>query len=280
MRDGRGAGRGDGGLVARARAAPGRRAAVSTPRSSRTCPRTISTTTRTMEAYFDAKRWLFTTGARAPRRSVNIDDPYGRRLLEVRRIPWRRFACRAPRPICEPARRRGGSCAGSRSRSRLDVRRGLRGRFNVTNCLGALGRPARRGRSTRRREGVADVPGVPGRFEPIDEGRNSLVIVDYAHTPEASSACSRAARPWPRAASSSFRLRGRSRSRQAAADGAAAPRADLTHHERQPPVRGPEGDHRRDRAGRVARRRPVRRGAGPEARHQPRSTRPAPATWW
>ncbi len=37
--------------------------------------------------------------------------------------------------------------------------------------------------------------GVPGRFEPIDEGQPFTVLVDYAHTPEALENVLRAARP-------------------------------------------------------------------------------------
>ena len=47
-------------------------------------PRTTSTSTPTMEEYFAAKAPLFTP-ARSRRGVVDVDDPYGRRLVELRR---------------------------------------------------------------------------------------------------------------------------------------------------------------------------------------------------
>jgi UDP-N-acetylmuramoyl-L-alanyl-D-glutamate--2,6-diaminopimelate ligase len=33
-------------------------------------------------------------------------------------------------------------------------------------------------------QGIAALPGVPGRLEPVEEGQDFLVVVDYAHTPD------------------------------------------------------------------------------------------------
>jgi UDP-N-acetylmuramoyl-L-alanyl-D-glutamate--2,6-diaminopimelate ligase len=43
------------------------------------------------------------------------------------------------------------------------------------------------------------VDGVPGRFEPVDEGQQFTVLVDYAHTPDALATVLRAARELTRA---------------------------------------------------------------------------------
>jgi len=71
----------------------------------------------------------------------------------------------------------------------------LPGRFNVYNALAAiatglgLGLP-----STVMREGLAQVRGVPGRMERIDEGQPFTAIVDFAHTPQALTQALRATR--------------------------------------------------------------------------------------
>src|SRR6476619_6734220 len=66
---------------------------------------------------------------------------------------------------------------------RLDLR--LRGHFNGENVLCAvavaelLDLP-----HYVVREGIAAMPGVPGRFEAVDAGQSFTVLVDYAHTPD------------------------------------------------------------------------------------------------
>jgi UDP-N-acetylmuramoyl-L-alanyl-D-glutamate--2,6-diaminopimelate ligase len=138
----------------------------------------------TMEAYFAAKRRLFEEPGLSV---VNIDDEYGRRIaaeVEVvtfgvqRRADYRardvEFDLMGSRFVCETP---GGE---------LELSSPLPGLFNVQNVLGAvaaarsLGVPA---------ETIAvalpEFGRVPGRFEPVDEGQDFGVLVDYAHTPEA-----------------------------------------------------------------------------------------------
>ena len=89
------------------------------------------------------------------------------------------------------ARGRASTPPGSRfARSRPAARRRSRiplpGHFNVENALAALAAASALGRRPRGR-GAAALAGaepVPGRFEPIDEGQAFAVLVDYAHTPD------------------------------------------------------------------------------------------------
>ena len=70
---------------------------------------------------------------------------------------------------------------------RVSIKVNLVGRYNVSNCLAALGAsvfglgidPEVAAR------GIASLPGIPGRMEAIDMGQDFTAIVDFAHTPNA-----------------------------------------------------------------------------------------------
>ena len=142
-----------------------------------------------MEDYFRAKRLLFMPeSGPAPRVSVlNAGDPYGRRLAQE--VPGAiTFALDAPADYSASGVRAGfDGC-----RFTLDAPHGRRelslpmlGRFNVANALGALATAVALGGDP---DELLDVLSrgvhVPGRFEPVDEGQDFAVLVDYAHTPD------------------------------------------------------------------------------------------------
>jgi UDP-N-acetylmuramoyl-L-alanyl-D-glutamate--2,6-diaminopimelate ligase len=138
----------------------------------------------TMEAYFAAKRRLFEEAGLSV---VNLDDEYGRRIAaEVDSVS---FA--VERPADYRARDVEFDLMGSTFRcetpdGELELHSPLPGLFNVQNVLGAVA--AARSLAVPG-ETIADaLPSfgrVPGRFEPVDEGQDFGVLVDYAHTPEA-----------------------------------------------------------------------------------------------
>jgi UDP-N-acetylmuramoyl-L-alanyl-D-glutamate--2,6-diaminopimelate ligase len=138
-----------------------------------------------MEAYFAAKSRLFVEAPGA----INVGDAYGRRLAAAAGGPVLTYARGGDADVRPHAVEIGpGGAIGlivstPRGPLPLDVR--LRGGFNVENVLCAvalaelleLPHPAVRA-------GIAAVPGVPGRFEPVDAGQPFTVLVDYAHTPD------------------------------------------------------------------------------------------------
>jgi UDP-N-acetylmuramoyl-L-alanyl-D-glutamate--2,6-diaminopimelate ligase len=137
---------------------------------------------RTMEAYFGAKRRLF----EAPGTSIlNVDDEYGRRLAAEIEDPVtfgiEQEATYGARDISFDL---GGSTFTCETPDgSLELRSPLPGLFNVQNSLAAV--------AAVRSLGVPPDPGalesfgrVPGRFEPVDEGQDFGVLVDYAHTPD------------------------------------------------------------------------------------------------
>jgi UDP-N-acetylmuramoyl-L-alanyl-D-glutamate--2,6-diaminopimelate ligase len=141
----------------------------------------------TMERYFDAKRRLFVDGDPAPA-AVNVGDEYGRRLADelraLGRAPLMSFAVDGEADVVPDGLELGPR--GIRmTAGGIEIISPLLGRFNVENVLGAvtaarlLGLP-----SDAISRGVASVRGVPGRFEPVDEGQPFLVVVDYSHTPD------------------------------------------------------------------------------------------------
>jgi UDP-N-acetylmuramoyl-L-alanyl-D-glutamate--2,6-diaminopimelate ligase len=141
----------------------------------------------TMEAYFAAKRRLF-TGAEPPASSIiNVDDPYGARLAAELDDPVT-FALREPalyRATRVSTDLSGSSFAVQGPDGELELSSPLRGEFNVYNVLGALATARSLGVSAETcTAAIATAGQVPGRFETVDDGQPFAVLVDYAHTPD------------------------------------------------------------------------------------------------
>jgi UDP-N-acetylmuramoyl-L-alanyl-D-glutamate--2,6-diaminopimelate ligase len=160
----------------------------------------------TMEDYFRAKRRLFVDPGDdrqwcKPGVSViNVGDPYGRRLA-AELEDARTFAVEAEADysatdvrcgldgcsftLGTPAPHGGAHPKGRRQAGGREVRLPMPGRFNVANALGALATAHALGGDldvlvAALERGVR----VPGRFEPVSEGQDFAVLVDYAHTPD------------------------------------------------------------------------------------------------
>jgi UDP-N-acetylmuramoyl-L-alanyl-D-glutamate--2,6-diaminopimelate ligase len=158
----------------------------------------------TMEAYFLAKRRLFAPLAEAagsaggaPTSSgglavVNVDDDYGRRLAAE--IDCVTFAIEGEADY--RARDIEFDLMGSRFSCEtpdgpIRIESPLPGLFNVQNVLGAVAAVRQLGVEEISLDGFGR---VPGRFEPVDEGQDFGVLVDYAHTPDSLENVLRAAR--------------------------------------------------------------------------------------
>jgi UDP-N-acetylmuramoyl-L-alanyl-D-glutamate--2,6-diaminopimelate ligase len=158
-----------------------------------------------MEDYFQAKRRLFLPApgggspARPPGVSVlNVGDEHGRRLAaEIGRVVT--FAVEAPadysasglRCDLEGCRFTLRSPDGER-----EVALPMPGHFNVANALGAIAAVHALGGTDLGTLVAALERGVrvPGRFEPVEQGQDFAVLVDYAHTPDSLENVLRAAR--------------------------------------------------------------------------------------
>ena len=143
-----------------------------------------------MESYFRAKRLLFDRplgDGPNPPGTANVDDPYGARLVDELGLLAFGTGDRAEiRPIAAAGTPTGIQAEVATPRGPLAIASRLRGDFNLLNLLGvvAVGEllDLPHGQIAG---GIAAVAGVPGRLEPIEEGQDFQVLVDYAHTPDA-----------------------------------------------------------------------------------------------
>ena len=141
----------------------------------------------TMECYFDAKRRLFVEGERPPA-AIAIGDEWGKRLArELRALghePLLTFGFAHDADV-RPEHLELSPAGASFRAAGLELRTRLRGRFNVENVLAAVASARLLGIDDEAiAVGVERLAGVPGRFEPVDEGQAFTVIVDYSHTPD------------------------------------------------------------------------------------------------
>ena len=139
-----------------------------------------------MEAYFEAKALLFTP-AYASAVVLNVDNDAGRELARRARgaLPTLTYG------VADDADVRASDVATSADGiafrvGDVAIRSQLRGRFNVENALAAFAIARTLGiEDPLAADAIASVRGVPGRVEPVDAGQDFLVLVDYAHTPDA-----------------------------------------------------------------------------------------------
>lgn len=153
-----------------------------------------------MEDYFQAKARLFTK-ARSRAAVINYDDEYGKRLTDLSEVPVTTFSAeghpdahwRAADVTVGPL----GSeftVLGPNGES-VAAAAPLPGPFNVANALAAVVTLAVAGIDPQTAaDGVAAVPGVPGRLERVDAGQPYLAVVDYAHKTDAVESVLRALR--------------------------------------------------------------------------------------
>jgi UDP-N-acetylmuramoyl-L-alanyl-D-glutamate--2,6-diaminopimelate ligase len=133
-----------------------------------------------MEAYFRAKASLF-TGGLADVGVTNLDDPYGRLLLDVAAIEMVGYSSDDAQGLEVGVGHHSFTWRGH------PVRVPIGGRFNVMNSLAALTAAETLGiDGAEAAAAMADSPPVPGRFELVTDAdaHEFAVVVDYAHTPD------------------------------------------------------------------------------------------------
>jgi UDP-N-acetylmuramoyl-L-alanyl-D-glutamate--2,6-diaminopimelate ligase len=147
----------------------------------------------TFDEYRRAKRRLFELTARSPKPRrvavVNADDPAANAMVDGLPLDVIRFGLGAGadvRAIEHHSTLDGIRLSVQSPAGRFALTSPLVGEHNVLNLLGAIGVGLGLGLAPHViATTLAGVGAVPGRFERVDAGQPFLVVVDYAHTPDA-----------------------------------------------------------------------------------------------
>jgi UDP-N-acetylmuramoyl-L-alanyl-D-glutamate--2,6-diaminopimelate ligase len=155
-----------------------------------------------LDEYFAAKASLFTP-ERARVGLTNVDDEFGRRLLDVATVPMSTYSSRGQdadwRAVDVELSPTGATFTVLGPDVEVPAAVGIPGEFNVSNALAAIASAALAGLDPARvADGIAQVGGVPGRLEQVSEGQDYSVVVDYAHKPDALEAVLATLRPLTR----------------------------------------------------------------------------------
>ncbi len=156
----------------------------------------------TMENYYKSKKRLFTElldeGGCAV---INIDNPYGERLLgELKKssgnaVRYITYSIDSPtadlKALSIKMTYKGlsftlGKTELANGVSGAEIRSGLIGRPNVYNLLAGIGSALSLGMPMELiKEAIGNMSCVNGRFDRVEAGQDFLAIVDYAHTEDA-----------------------------------------------------------------------------------------------
>lgn len=150
---------------------------------------------KTVENYFDAKALLFSQlgnsyhkGQKPKTAVINIDDPYGRRLIEKTAANVLTYGTHGQGIL--QAKNIKVTSHGTKFDLQIygqtyPVHLQLMGDFNVYNALAAFGATYEHGLPSEEIiKSLENVKGVRGRFQVVPNDQDVTVIVDYAHTPD------------------------------------------------------------------------------------------------
>jgi UDP-N-acetylmuramoyl-L-alanyl-D-glutamate--2,6-diaminopimelate ligase len=142
-----------------------------------------------IEDYFEAKKRLFFLNAKKRTAVVNLDDPWGKRLISELPLTTVSFGLE-PAAIVRAEQYRfsetGIKAEVDYPGGQVKICSALMGKHNLYNILGAvatglaLNIPA-----PTIKDGVSALKNIPGRLERIESALGFQVFVDYAHTDQA-----------------------------------------------------------------------------------------------
>ncbi|HEK84774.1 MAG TPA: UDP-N-acetylmuramoyl-L-alanyl-D-glutamate--2,6-diaminopimelate ligase [Candidatus Aminicenantes bacterium] len=142
-----------------------------------------------MENYFEAKKKLFFLNHKRQASIVNIDDPYGEKLITELPMKTITFGFKPEALVRAESfsiKESHMTAVISYPGGKLNISSNLIGRHNLYNLLAAISAALVFSVPPQAiAEGINSLKLVPGRFEPVANNLGFKVIVDYAHTDNA-----------------------------------------------------------------------------------------------
>ncbi len=143
-----------------------------------------------MEAYFEAKKRLFSHLHPTGSAVINTADPYGLRMAEsiehdlIDYAAGKFEASVSAMKWCSSIK--GLDFIAKTPLGPIEIRSSLIGDFNVENILAAIGTGlAMKFDLDTIRRGIESIHGVPGRLQTLRIQGDRTVVIDYSHTPDA-----------------------------------------------------------------------------------------------
>lgn len=146
---------------------------------------------KTMESYFAAKCKLFdgtlnTSNATA---IINIDDPYGEKLLDIfagSKITYGFKTSAQVHPLEHKLSLQGIALAVETPKGILQLASCLVGRPHIYNIMAAIATAVSLDIDLETiKKAIESLPGVAGRFDRVESDADFAIVVDYAHTDDA-----------------------------------------------------------------------------------------------
>lgn len=157
-----------------------------------------------MENYLATKGRLFGgLGKNSQKRNrkfavINVDDQYAERIIEMTSVPVITYGIKNEADVKAKdvsIKAEGAEFTLCYTDRVLPVKLKLAGLFNVYNSLAAIAVGLIEGVPIEKIINVLqEIPGIPGRFEKVENGQDFTVIVDYSHTPDSLENCLKTAR--------------------------------------------------------------------------------------
>ena len=142
-----------------------------------------------MESYFEAKKKLFTLNHKRNASVVNMDDPWGQKLiaeLPMKTITFGLEPAAIVRAQNFVMAEDGTELQIAYPGGLLRLRSSLVGKHNISNILAAAAAALALNVPPQAiSDGIEALRGVPGRYEKVANGRGLQIVVDYAHTDNA-----------------------------------------------------------------------------------------------